>query len=95
VQSQVNEGYRAIAEELDAPVAPVGSAWRSAATWHPELNLWQGDDSHPDKDGTYLAACVFYAVIFDESPEGLTYYAEVSEDTASTLQTIAANTVLK
>jgi hypothetical protein len=95
MQSQVNEGYRAIAEELDAAVAPVGSAWRSAAIWHPELNLWQGDDSHPEKDGTYLAACVFYAVIFDESPEGLTYYAELSEDVASTLQTIAANTVLK
>jgi hypothetical protein len=95
MQSEVNEGYMAIAEELDAPVAPVGAAWRSAATKHPELNLWQEDGSHPDKDGTYLAACVFYAVIFNESPEGLTYYAELSEEVANTLQTIASTTVLK
>jgi hypothetical protein len=62
---------------------------------HPELDLWQGDGSHPNSYGTYLAACVFYAVIFQESPEGFTYYAELTEEVANTLQTAAANTVLK
>jgi len=60
----------------------------------PQLNLWQDDGSHPNEQGTYLAACVFYAVIFQKSPEGLSFTAQVPSETAGTLQKIAAQTVL-
>ncbi|MGZ9222783.1 MAG: DUF4886 domain-containing protein [Anaerolineales bacterium] len=95
MQSQINTGYMEIARELDAPIAPVGAAWRSLVRTHPELDLWQEDGSHPTSYGTYLAACVFYAVIFHETPAGLTYYAELPEEEAKILQTAAANAVLK
>ena len=94
MQIQINNGYMGIAQELNAPIAPVGSAWLTAVKQHPELALWQEDGSHPSEQGTYLAACVFYAVIFQESPEGLTYRAELSKDSAKILQSIAASTVL-
>jgi hypothetical protein len=94
MQSQINCGYMGIAQELNVPVAPVGSAWLTAVKEHPELNLWQGDSSHPTEQGTYLAACVFYAVILHESPIGLTYRSGLSKENTKIIQTIASDEVL-
>ncbi len=38
-------------------------------------------------------ACVFYADIFRQSPEGLSYQANLPADTAQALQKVAADTV--
>ena len=95
MQMQLNEGYEEIAQELDVTIAPVGSAWFTAVQEHPELNLWRDDGRHPRKQGTYLAACVFYATIFRVSPIGLPYDADLSRERAQTLQNIASKTVLK
>ena len=61
---------------------------------NPQLDLWQDDGSHPTEQGTYLAACVFYAVLFRQSPQGLTYGDGLAADTVRVLQTLAADTVL-
>jgi len=94
MQKQLIIGYLNISDELGVPVAPVGSAWEQVHQQDPEINLWQDDGSHPTENGTYLAACVFYVAIFRESPEGLTYTAQIPADTAKTLQSIAASVVL-
>lgn len=93
-QSAISDGYLRIAQELGVPVAPVGDAWRMATGKDPGLELWQGDGIHPTEQGTYLAACVFYAAIFRQSPEGLSYLGRVPKKTASVLQTTAADVVL-
>lgn len=54
-----------------AVVVPVGEAWRRALGIDPPPALHVADGSHPSPAGTYLAACVFYAVIHGESPVGL------------------------
>jgi hypothetical protein len=95
MQFQISRGYLGIADELGVPAAPVGEAWLLAKSQHPDLELWQGDGSHPNEQGTYLAACVFYATIFRQSPEGLTYFAQLPKETALVLQRTAANVVLK
>jgi hypothetical protein len=95
MQIQIERGYLTIAQELAVPVAPVGMAWLAARRETPQLDLWQEDGTHPNETGTYLAACVFYAVLFRQSPEGLTYRANLPGETAAELQTIAAQTVLK
>jgi hypothetical protein len=94
MQFQINRGYMGIAQELNAPVAAVGSAWLTAIKEHPELELWQADGSHPSEQGTYLAACVFYVVIFDESPDGLAYRAGLSKEHARIIQTVVSKTIL-
>ena len=94
MQSGILFGYLTIANELGVPVAPVGSTWKQVREEYPEINLWQDDGSHPNENGTYLAACVFYAVIFQESPEGLSYTAGIPAETAQTLQSIAGSVVL-
>jgi hypothetical protein len=52
-------------------------------------------NSHPTRSGTYLAACVFYAALFGESPEGLEYTGGLGSGEAAILQSIAAETVLQ
>ena len=94
MQRQINTGYLTIARELDARLSPVGYAWFAAREENPQASLWQADGSHPSLQGTYLAACVFYAAIFEESPEGISYRNKLSKEEALWLQKIAADTVL-
>ena len=94
MQFQIDIGYLEIAQELSAPVVPVGYAWLLANGQNSTLDMWQADGSHPTAQGTYLAACVFYAVIFRQSPEGLSYLSGQSKDVAVFLQKIAGTSVL-
>jgi hypothetical protein len=94
MQAQIAAGYLTIADELGVPVAPVGSAWEQVRLRNPEIDLWQADGSHPNRQGTYLAACVFYIVIFRESPEGSAFTAQIPDGTARILQSTAADVVV-
>jgi hypothetical protein len=93
MQAQLSTGYMGIAQELNVPVVPVGTAWLRGVTQAKPLNLWQSDGSHPTEQGTYLAACVFYAAIFHQTPLGLGYLAGIDQATAQTLQTLAGETL--
>jgi len=68
----------------------VGLAWQRAVGQRPGIALWDSDGSHPAPAGSYLAACVFYATLFGESPAGLNYHADLSPDEAQFLQAVAA-----
>ena len=70
-QDTLAHAYLTIADELGARVAPVGIAWQRAREMDPGLVLHHEDRSHPGPTGTYLAALVFYATLFDASPVGL------------------------
>ncbi len=94
MQQSIDRGYVSIAAELLAPVAPVGVTWFVVRRQNPDIDLWQDDGSHPSTAGTYLAACVFYAALFRQSPEGLGFTDGLSTDAASVLQKAAAGTVL-
>jgi hypothetical protein len=84
MQAALVEGYRAYAAELSTDerpvfVAPVGLAWQriydasADPLAHDSLfwRLYADDGSHPSPAGTYLAACVLYATLTGDSPEGL------------------------
>jgi hypothetical protein len=94
MQKAVDDAYLTIAGEEDAAVAPVGYAWWTLLHDESGARLWQADGTHPSVEGTYLAACVFYAAIFREDPSGLGYRAGLPHDEAATVQKIAAAVVL-
>ena len=71
-QAKLNEAYVSTAKELGALIAPAGMAWQMAFKEDTKLQLHTLDQSHPNPTGSYLTACVFYAVVFARSPEGLT-----------------------
>lgn len=94
MQLKINGGYLKLAQTLRTPLAPVGYAWLTAWRQNAQIPLWQPDNSHPTEMGTYLAACVFYTVLFRQSPAGLSYRGNLSKTEAELLQQIAAETVL-
>jgi hypothetical protein len=62
------------AEQIGAPLAPVGLAFVKALQERPDLVLTQADWIHPTHShGAYLMACVVYATLYGESPEGIDY----------------------
>jgi hypothetical protein len=72
-QETITNLYMKLAKELGAAVAPVGPAWQKALKEDPHIDLYREDaDSHPTPAGSYLAACVFYAILYGKSPVGLT-----------------------
>lgn len=70
-QRALTHAHMTIGRELDAPVVPVGPAWRRALERMPDLRLHMSDQSHPTPAGTYLAAATFYAALLDRDPAGL------------------------
>jgi hypothetical protein len=94
MQAQVTQAYRAIGEELNAFVAPVGDAWAIVAVERPDIPLWQGDGSHPTDQGTFLAANVLFATLFHEVPPGLGARGQVPEAHVDVLQQAAARATL-
>ena len=91
--AELDAAYSAIGEELDAQVVPVGLAFAAVTRERPEIMLRIADKRHPTLAGTYLAACAFYAALFDTSPEGLPYTAGLPTDVATYLQRVAWSTV--
>jgi len=70
-QASISEAYAAIAKEVGATLVPVGVAWQSFLRRYALPVLHDRDGSHPTPAGSYLAACVFFAVMFCESPVGI------------------------
>ena len=108
-QAGLTKAYCDVGGEIGAAVAPVGAAWETALAERPGLDLYHDDNSHPKPAGTYLAACVFYATLTGQSPEGMPakvtaefqagrsrlkrVLADLSADEAAFLQRVAWKTV--
>jgi hypothetical protein len=88
--------YGSIAAELGALVAPVGLAWQRSLRERPTLAM-EPELSGPTAvtlHGTYLAACVFYAILLGQNIGGLPYSPEgIADEEREFLQRIAWETV--
>ena len=99
-QAVLTDAYITTAHRLHAALAPVGLAWNAVRRIDPDIELYHRDERHASPMGSYLAACVFYSVLFKTSPEGLTGYfyhkgkmwVDLKKDRASLLQKIAWET---
>ena len=94
MQDRLRTSYIEMADLNDGLVAPVGSAWWRSRIIDPQFELYSGDQSHPIYTGSYLAACVFYATIFEKSPAGIPWYGNLDSTTATYLQDIAHTVVM-
>ena len=70
-QKALTECYMSIGEEVGAIIVPAGVAWERVLAMKQHPVLHDKDGSHPTLAGSYLAACVFFSVLFDESPVGI------------------------
>lgn len=95
MNTRLYNAYMRMADSSDrSMISPVGRVWSYVRANHPGINLYNPDESHPSVEGTYLAACTFYASLFQQSPVGSNYYGGLSAATAGILQNAAALVVL-
>ena len=94
MNNRLRNAYVRIADSANASVAPVGVAWKYIIDNHPTINLYSPDGSHPSLEGTYLAACTFYASVYRKNSSGATYTAGLDPTTAGILQSAADFSVL-
>jgi hypothetical protein len=93
MQARLTEGYEELAGELRAEVAPVGPAWAEAVRRRPGLDLWKRGGGHPNRLGSYLAACVFYGTLTGQDPSRSTFTGGLDPADAHFLQEVAADVV--
>ncbi|HIP32854.1 MAG TPA: PKD domain-containing protein [Crocinitomicaceae bacterium] len=94
MNTRLRNAYVRIANSLQGSVCPVGSAWRYVRDNYPTINLYAGDGSHPSLEGSYLAACTFYAAVFRKSPIGASFTSGLPSSVVAELQYAASITVL-
>jgi len=92
MQDSLTSAYSEIAERLEAYNAPAGEAWRNAIH-QTSIDLFANDGSHPSIYGTYLTACVFHGMLWDESPVGLNTALGIDPVQARLLQEMAEQTL--
>jgi hypothetical protein len=95
MQARVEEAYRALGQELGAPVAPVGNAWRRAFEQDLGGALHRGDHgTHPAPAGTYLAACVVYGTLTGIDPREVRWrYWRVPRQAAARIRELASQSL--
>lgn len=93
MQKRVNRCYLEMAKDNHALIAPVGKVWKTIRKQNPNFDLYS-DDVHPNKTGTYLAACVFYATLFSSPSTGSSVPRQVNLATAQSLQKVVNRIVL-
>jgi hypothetical protein len=91
MQARLADGYSKLGAELGARVAPAGLAWAEALRRDPSLDLWAGDGQHPGRLGSYLAACVFYAMLSRREPAQSGFTAGVQPDQARLFQQVVGD----
>jgi hypothetical protein len=92
---EIADAHRTVESELGVVVAPVGTAMAKATAERPDLSMLDTDDMmHPSMAGTYLAANVIYAAMFDGEPQGLAYRPDaITQEDAAFLQRVARQAV--
>jgi len=78
---------------LSTRAVPVASALGEAHWRRPELALLESDGHHPSLAGSYLAACVFYAMLTGRNPVRSSYDGGLARADARFLKGVAADVV--
>ena len=93
-QQQITDAYTKIAQEIGATLIPAGVAWEQFLAKHAEPVLHDRDQSHPTLAGSYLAACVAYAVLFGINPfENTAVIEGLDPSVAAALRAVAGASV--
>jgi hypothetical protein len=98
MQAVLRDVYKTATLNNNGVYAPVGDAWETSLTEHPDLTLHGSDGSHAALTGSYLAAAVFVSLLGDVqvgasagvwAPEGM------DESNAKVLRQMAHDTLLE
>jgi hypothetical protein len=92
MQDALTRSYDRAASELQALSADVGEAWEDALSARPDLPLHVADLSHPNANGAFLTAAVFYERLTGKSAVSNPYTGSLPAADAAFLKQIAHST---
>jgi len=79
---KLRDAYRRAAAKNHADFVPIGDVFYRMSINHPEVNLLLEDNYHPNFNGSYLIALMFYFYFFGKEAPVLYRPEEVTEDAA-------------
>lgn len=91
---EIEKGYRYLGDLFEIPVIPVGNVWKEVRKNYPTIKLYQSDEHHPTKYGSYIVASSVYTAIFRTTPVG-GFTSNIPEEIAYPIQTTAYSYVMK
>jgi len=93
-QKTLDSDYAGLAKSSNGILVPVGAAWSAYRSKHPKpIGVLTTDNAHPNAQGAYLNACVFFETLFGLSSVGMRGPTGVSAADAKELQEIAHSVV--
>ena len=84
----INESYDLLAEKYELRASDNGNKFYEILTEYPELSVY-GDNIHPNTNGAFLNACIFYQMLTGKKASGLKFNGEIEPKTAGLLKKIA------
>ena len=88
MDSMLYERYMQMKRDNVAAVCPVGRVWRYLRTYYPQLELYDGDGSHPSMMGSYTAACAFFVMLFGQPAANIPFDATLEPSTAALIRRV-------
>lgn len=62
----ISAAYNNVGKQLGVDVVPCGNLFAEVRKWRPDLTMFDDDDKHPSKHGTYLNGLTFFKYFTNE-----------------------------
>jgi PKD repeat protein len=92
MQDSLTSAYLEISEQLNIQCAPVGLTWQNILN-DTTLILHSNDNSHPNIDGSYVAALTIYSSIWKQPSNGIAFNAGLTQSRSLYYQQMSDNTI--
>jgi PKD repeat protein len=86
MDTTIRNQYLNLTAFINGEVSPVSVVWNYLRQNHPNIELYMADESHPSLEGSYAAACCFYATIFKKDPTLITLNSGLNAADASDIR---------
>ena len=93
MDSALAKSYNTMGTQNDAFVSPVGAVWNYIRNNDSTINLYTSDNSHPNINGSYAAACTFFTIFYRQDPRLITFNSTVNSTTANFIRNAVKSVV--
>ncbi|NER18868.1 DUF4886 domain-containing protein [Spongiivirga citrea] len=86
----ISDSYSILGKKLSLKISYNGEKFYQNLKNNPELELYE-DDIHPNKNGAFLNACIFYEMLTNRDCRKLDYKRDLHQNISTTLKKLAHN----
>lgn len=88
--SYAEKVIKRIAQDIEVDVVPIGQAFENCRLKYPNIDLLVDRyDQHPNPNGSYLIACLFYRYLTGRNCKAISYNGAIEKSVAQKLRKVA------